>query len=255
METSLFVPGGDGPPIGVAQEPEIAHEKSPAPAKDQLARQFRQWLEQRADLSQRQVEPANTTRLPDLYSLFAELIALKNEVKIESRQFKNAFEQHQKTLELLESGYHALEKEQQVNKTRKQEIRFLVARQLILEILEVRDRIEDSLKAIRGLKPKMLRRRYRKKRPVLDSIARGQSMLLHRIEQLLQNNGVAPIPVVGAPFDPHTMRAVDVVRDAKKENDVVVAEIRRGFTLHNEVIRIAEVQVNKHPIEPDHESN
>ena len=46
-------------------------------------------------------------------------------------------------------------------------------------------------------------------------------------------------------LDPHTMNAVEIDRDPKIDNGIVLEELRKGFLFEDQVLRIAEVKVNK----------
>jgi molecular chaperone GrpE len=61
----------------------------------------------------------------------------------------------------------------------------------------------------------------------------------------LQRYQVLPIDCVGKALDPHTMNAVEIAHDPKVANGTVVEELRKGFLFENEVLRLAEVKVNK----------
>lgn len=213
--------------------------------KERLVLQFRKWLDAQPEIPAARMDTPETGKQTDLYSLFAEFIALKGEIKIESRQFKSAFDDFRKTLELLETGYKVLQKEAEGRIEGAKEIRFLATQSFIVELLEIRDRVEDSQQVMATLKPKILKRKYRKKKALLSSMKQGQTMLLNRIEKLLQNHDVLPIEAAGQPFDPHKMRAVEIDCKPKKENGIVLTELRKGYTRHDEVIRVAEVKVNK----------
>lgn len=70
-------------------------------------------------------------------------------------------------------------------------------------------------------------------------------MTLKRFEQLLQRHQVYAIDCVGKPLDPRTMSAVEISQDPKLDNGIVIEELRKGFLFENNVLRLAEVKVNK----------
>ena len=70
-------------------------------------------------------------------------------------------------------------------------------------------------------------------------------MTLKRFEQLLQRHNVYAIDCVGKLLDPRTMSAVEISHDPKLENGIVVEELRKGFLFEENVLRLAEVKVNK----------
>jgi len=42
------------------------------------------------------------------------------------------------------------------------------------------------------------------------------------------------------------MTAVEIAHDAKLDNGIVIEELRKGFLFGDQVLRLAEVKVNKH---------
>lgn len=79
------------------------------------------------------------------------------------------------------------------------------------------------------------------------AIVEGVHMTHRQVMDLLANMGVRPMASVGKPFDPRFHEAVDVAShvDLGVEPDTIVAEIQRGYTLNDEVLRPARVRVAK----------
>ncbi len=82
-------------------------------------------------------------------------------------------------------------------------------------------------------------------RQVLDSVVTGYTMSVQRVERVLQQQGLEPIPAVGQPFDPEQMEVVDVVHDSGEPANQVVEEVRRGYLWRDRVFRYAQVRVAK----------
>ena len=70
-------------------------------------------------------------------------------------------------------------------------------------------------------------------------------MTLNRFDRVLRERGVVPIDVVGKPFDPRIARAVGTAADSGLDNGIVVREVRSGFLWEGELLRAADVVVNK----------
>lgn len=70
----------------------------------------------------------------------------------------------------------------------------------------------------------------------------GIALVAHKLRSVLESEGVQPIAAAGQKFDPAIHEAVMVDGEG---GDVVVAELRRGYTLHGNVIRPALVKVGK----------
>jgi molecular chaperone GrpE len=70
----------------------------------------------------------------------------------------------------------------------------------------------------------------------------GIALVAHKLRTVLESEGVQPIAAAGQTFDPALHEAV-MVEDGG--GDHIVAELRRGYTLHGNVIRPALVKVGK----------
>ncbi len=82
-------------------------------------------------------------------------------------------------------------------------------------------------------------------RHLLDSLIRGYTMSLQRIERVLEQYSLERINCVGQPFDPERMEVMDVVDETGRPSGEVVEEIRRGYLWRGRVFRFALVRVAK----------
>ena len=80
---------------------------------------------------------------------------------------------------------------------------------------------------------------------VIESVATGYSMSLQRIERALQKYELEPLTVVGTPFDPERMEALEPVYNSGKPSGEVVDEVRRGYLRGGRVFRCSLVRVAK----------
>jgi molecular chaperone GrpE len=101
--------------------------------------------------------------------------------------------------------------------------------------------------------------------PVLDNLERavdhasqdsgdegfvdGLRLVARQFEEAMTSLGVTAIDAVGEPFDPRLHEAVTGEESDDVERDTVVAELQRGYRLHDRVIRPALVKV-AHPAHP-----
>lgn len=181
---------------------------------------------------------------PDLFSLLAELAALKNEVKIESRQMKAALDQFRELFDGLHQANSRLEED--LKRQREQtssEVRE-AQRDLLLELLDVRDRLQAAEVQARRFRPGWLAR-GRRVGDFSSGMKAGLSMLLRRFDEVLGRRGVRPLETIDRPFDPHTMHATETARHGDRAQGIVVGEIRAGFLQDDRLLRPAEVVVNK----------
>ena len=80
---------------------------------------------------------------------------------------------------------------------------------------------------------------------VLSGWLVGQRLLLERLIALLEAERVKPIQTVGQAFDPYRHIATRTADDSARPSGVILAEERRGYLFNDEVLRYAEVVVNK----------
>ncbi len=65
-------------------------------------------------------------------------------------------------------------------------------------------------------------------------------LTIQRIMEILKENGIERIDVDNVKFNPETMEAIDVVQG---ESEMVVEEVRPGFSLYGKLIRPSQVKV------------
>jgi molecular chaperone GrpE len=80
---------------------------------------------------------------------------------------------------------------------------------------------------------------------ILHPIRDGLQLLQRQLARTLAESNVEPIHCVGRLVDPHTMRVVEVVESAEVPAETVLAELRRGYTWRDELIRAAEVRASR----------
>ncbi|MBK1730327.1 nucleotide exchange factor GrpE [Thiococcus pfennigii] len=211
-------------------------------AREQLLERFRAYLEQAPDGRDGQV--ASASEAPDLFTLLSELAGLKNEVRHESRHLKSALEEFRALFERLSTANDRLAAELERRDQAEREIAQQVDRDLLLELLDLRDRLQAGHEQAERYRPGWLARRGGA-REFVAALAEGGAMTLRRLDDTLARRGVAPLPVVGRPFDPQTMQVGEIVQDPARDDGEVVAERRRGFLRHDRLLRPAEVIVNR----------
>jgi len=209
--------------------------------KEQLLDRFRAYLDSTAD--------TDTSAMPatDLFDLFTELAALKNEVRLESRQVKTALDDFRSVFDTLQTSHATLQAELERQQAGQTTQRRAALRSLLLELLELRDRLEAGLAALQRFRPSRLGWLCRRESALIQAMTQGQTLSLQRLEQLLNAHQVTALQARGRPLDPHTMRAAEIEYRAELDNGIVTEELRKGFVWEDELLRLAEVKVNKHP--------
>jgi len=177
----------------------------------------------------------------DLYSLWAAMTALTQEVRLQGRSFKQLHET------ILQSTQPSQAEERQ---PRKQEIDLL---------LDLRDRIErggaTARNAARELAHLPLLARWlgvgrgyaRHTQEILSALAQGYSLTLDTLDEALLACRVSRIAAEGLLFDPRRMTAVDIEENGAVPEGTVVAVYRNGYEWNNEVYRTVQVKVARTP--------
>jgi molecular chaperone GrpE len=209
-------------------------------AREQLVARFRAYLETAATGAEEPDQP----EAPDLFTLLAEVAALKAEVKVESRQVKAALDQFRELFDLLRQSQGRLGEELDRAREGSELAREAAERDLLLELLDLRDRLQAGLELGQGYRPGWLARRGGAGEFV-RGMSDGIAMSLRRLDETLLRRGVRPLVAVGHPFDARTMHAADAIEDPSRPRGQVVAELRRGFLQGERLLRAAEVIVNR----------
>jgi molecular chaperone GrpE len=77
---------------------------------------------------------------------------------------------------------------------------------------------------------------------------RGVRMTFQHLEEALASVGVQPIEAVGRPFDPKLDEAIGSEESDEHPDDTVLAELRRGYRMHDRVLRPSLVKVSRRPV-------
>lgn len=230
---------------------------------EELVNRFRKYLIAASDNITQPVEKL------DLFSLYSEMKALKNEVKIESRHIKQGFVGVQEALELREENSADSEDQEEDGPE---------LAPLLDGIIDLYDRIHASLQTLpessqgedeqepefppkkffwpnRRKKEARERRerneriqrleRMQREQEMIASMRAGQQMLLDRILGLLLAWDITPVVALEQRFDPHNMRAVGTDTLPDLADGTVSDEIRTGFQQQGKVMRLADVRVNR----------
>jgi len=82
-----------------------------------------------------------------------------------------------------------------------------------------------------------------------DDLKRGVEMIHRQMTDLLRRFGVQEVAALGQPFDPTLHEAVSREEDSTVQAPTVTGEMRRGYRLHDRLLRPAMVKVSV-PAEP-----
>jgi molecular chaperone GrpE len=101
---------------------------------------------------------------------------------------------------------------------------------LILELLDAYENLERALAAVKKADA---------------STAKGLEMVYSNMKSVLEKHGLKAIKSVGEAFDPYLHEAMMQEVNNDLDEDTILEEIQRGYTLNMKVIRYAKVKVSK----------
>jgi len=133
---------------------------------------------------------------------------LKNEIEIWKGRYLRAL-----------ADYQNLEKRNKV--IREEETKF-AAKNVILKLLLILDILEKVDKTLND---------------------QGVKLAVKMFYKLLEEEKITKINVLGKKFDPIVMECIEVIGNGK--DDLVSEEIRAGYLMHDQILRVAQVKVGK----------
>ncbi len=116
----------------------------------------------------------------------------------------------------------------------KEEVQKFGAERLLKDLLPVVDNLDRALEASA-------------KTSDFESLRQGVAMTRKQFEDALGRHGVKGFSALGQPFDPHLHEAMQQVETAEVPANHVAAELVRGYTLNDRLVRPALVVVAKAP--------
>ena len=207
--------------------------------KERLIEEFRACLETCEDNDEDGGDPV------DLHTLLTEMAALKNEIRLESRQFKSMLDEMRNLGDALREQNERLNRDLDLAREQVASGKQKSERGVLLDMIDLRDRLQAGVDARTSHKPSFFARLVPGETRFADSLGQGLSLTLQRVDDALTNYRVRPLEVVGKLLDPNLMRAVGIEVVPDKPDGVVVREARRGYFHGGELLRAAEVIVNK----------
>ena len=133
-----------------------------------------------------------------------------------------------------------MENVQKITRRQVQEVTLNASERLLTKLLPSLDALQQAVNAVtsgNSLPP--------------DETAVGMRMLQKQLTEALQSEGLKEITAVGKPMDPELHEVVGYVETDEKPENIVVEEIRKGYTLNGKVIRPSLVVVSKIPKKTD----
>jgi molecular chaperone GrpE (heat shock protein) len=209
--------------------------------KQELRQQFESWLEGLEEMPGME-EHADA---PDLYSLYEELTALRNETRKGNRKMAEVFNQFGESVDRFQDEISRLREQLTRSEFARGEKQGL-PRSYFLALVELIDRMR-RLGAALERPPRPGRLAFLQPdgpwRKAWSNWQQGFSILLTHFEKLVEQAGVQRMNTVGKTFDPVTMLAVATV--APEGQPPNVEEVASGYRWRDEVLRPADVKITK----------
>jgi molecular chaperone GrpE len=207
-----------------------------------LLERFNAWL----DAAEAGVEPAGEPeQTTDLFSLFVELAGLRTEVRTESRLVKEALDQFRSAFDTLQASHATLQRELDRARAEARDARRDALRPLLLDVVDLRDRLGAALAMSGAATPRWPERLWRRTAAHGQAWQDGLRLTLQRLDQILRHRGVEAMQLLGRPLDPRLARAIGTVPNHAATEGTVVEEVRTGFLWGDVVLRTAEVIVSR----------
>lgn len=210
--------------------------------KQALLSRFSAYLDSAADQPEPPHDPGEAT---DLYSLFVEMAGLRSEVRTELRLVKEALDQFRGVFDLLRTSQATLQQELDRVRAETRAQAHAALRPLLLDVIDLRDRLLAALKLVATGRPHWSDRLLRRNALGGAAWQEGLRMTVRRLDQVLLDRSVVATHLVGQPFDPRRARVVATAPDASVAEGTVIEEVRTGFLWEDQVLRTAEVIVSK----------
>jgi molecular chaperone GrpE len=210
--------------------------------KQALIDRFRGYLDMVEDGEEPPDDPGETA---DLFSVLVEMAALRSEVRTESRLVKDALEQFRGVFDALQASQATLQRELDRARTETRDQARSALRPLLLDVIDLRDRLVAALTLSAVARPRWHDRLRRRDRSGVAAWQEGLRMTLRRLDQILLDRRVVATQLAGLPFDPRLARAIGTAADSFVAEGTVIKEVRAGFLWDDQVLRTAEVIVSK----------
>jgi molecular chaperone GrpE (heat shock protein) len=209
--------------------------------KSQALQDFKAWLEDLPD----DAAAGDGASEPecDWHTLFAEFTSLRQEIRLQNREQARVVRDLEKMADVGQASLDLFRRHTGELSGLEERSHQAAQRQCILPFLDVRDSLvrgRDAATQAAGS-----RRLFWRPPPGIEGVIQGYEMAIQRFDRALAVAGVQVISTVGRGFDAQLMRAVETRQVAGVADGVVMEEFLSGFVRGDEVLRPADVVVNR----------
>ena len=110
---------------------------------------------------------------------------------------------------------------------------------LLQELIQIEDNLERALEVPNA---------------TLESLKEGVEMIQKQFSTFLKNQKVEPIEAIGKPFDPTLHEVLNQQESEEHEENTIIEEYSKGYTLNGRILRSAKVVISKKPDEKKEDS-
>jgi molecular chaperone GrpE len=248
-------------------------------SRDQIVRRFEQWLDETlaveappAGVDAELLATLDGTAAPsnggaepadDAYTLWAAMVALTQEVRLQGRAFKELHTTLDGEAGRMAEEVRAAYRERERDAQREAERR--CHREVLGALIEMRDRLGRGLQSARVVEAGIVERTRRgwlsrifppsaggAATGALSAVLEGYELGIERLDQTLHELNVREIRCEGQPFDPHRMSAIAREASSVVAEGTVLEVYRSGYEWGAEVFRPAQVKVACAPVAGQH---
>ena len=105
---------------------------------------------------------------------------------------------------------------------------------LLKELIQIEDNLERALEVPNA---------------TFESLKEGVEMIQKQFTTFLKNQKAEPIEALGKPFDPNLHEVLNQQESEEHEENTVIQEYSKGYTLNGRILRPAKVVIAKKPTE------
>lgn len=168
----------------------------------------------------------------EIEKLKREISSLKKKTKELKEQIKASDKEVEEYLDHLKRLKAEFENYKKRMVKERQQIISWTVEDLIKEFLSVVDDLERAIESANTSQD-------------FPSLMEGIRMVYDHFNQLLKNKGLEQISAEGEEFNPHLHEAIQGCESNEHPDNVVVEEMRKGYTFKGKVLRPSMVKVNK----------
>jgi len=179
----------------------------------------------------------------DWHTLLAEFTALRQEVRLQNREQAKVVRDLAAMAEVGETTIELFRRHTEELSGLEERSRRAAERRCLLLFFDVRHALMRGRDA--AVRVAASRGLFRRPPRGIEGVVQGYEMAIERFDRALAQAGVRIIETVGHIFDAEQMRAVETRTVDSVTDGVVVEELFSGFVRGDEVLRPAEVVVNR----------